>query len=136
MATDRFFPFELAIIISLFYTAFDDTIRIPKTVCANFAIDRRCYPAKFPVINIFPLAFDLAQTFLCEVRLDIFEMGINNFSLIFLQRCTRITVLAATTFALMQVAYEFGFYHIVTDQYIFNCNHGDSFMQIYATRST
>ena len=64
VTTDRFFPFDLTINISLFDPAFHDPVFILNAIDTYPAVNGWCYPPEFLIINIPALSLQFFFAFI------------------------------------------------------------------------
>jgi len=121
VTADRFFPGDLAVIVSLFDAAFDDAFGIFEAIGAHFPFDGGRDPAEFAVILIAAVGLDLFDTGRCEVRLDHFVYFVEVIEFIFFQGSAGVAVFAAAALAFQQVADELFFDDAIADKDIIDC---------------
>src|SRR4030095_16290342 len=133
MATDGLFPWNYSIIVRLFKCTFDHSVLFTNGIYTYFIIAFKCwcYPAEFPVINIFPLLFYFFYRSFCKIGFDLLVHLINDRQFFILKGCTGVTVFATTTFTFGQVTNELRFYHIIAYMLIINYYHFSYFLQMY-----
>src|SRR5688572_5245411 len=111
MTTDRLLPGYLAIIVSLFPGAFDNSFFIAHAVHANFLVIAQGgrYPAKLAMVYIFSFALYFCYGSFGEIGLHFFIQFHDQVQFFIFQWRAGIAFLAAAAFAFHQVAYKTGF---------------------------
>src|SRR5690348_7599795 len=108
MTADRFLPGNQAIIISLFKSAFNQSVWLSYGVGANFVVFGKswCYPAEFIIVSIFPLFFNFIYGIGSEIGFYLFVILLHQMLFFLCKRSSCITLLTTTTLACIQIAYK------------------------------
>jgi hypothetical protein len=104
MTADRFFEMDFAITVSLFYSAFDDSVFVPETINAHFSLYGRRYPSEIFIILVSSVLFNPFNAFFSKIRLHGFVDVVNDLQFIFFERSPGITIFTAAALAFHQVA--------------------------------
>src|SRR5436190_12144394 len=113
MAADRFFPLYFSVEISLFNTAFYNTLFVFDTIHTNFTVDGWCNPSKFLIINVTALPFNFFFAFFIQVRKYCIKYFVYLLQFCLFQRRTCVTINTTSAFAFTKVAYKLFLYNLV-----------------------